>query len=108
MDASSNSTASSTSINLDDQARGYTVVYRAIDLLGWGIAIAISWSMSSLILGTIMFIVMGFVMALLAYAAKFMVMLNVEPTRMETVGRVVNPGRITSLFKRTPAPAATN
>ena len=108
MNASSNSTASTSSTSLDDQARGYTIVHRAIDILGWGIAIACAWSCSSLIVGTIMLIVMGFFMALIAYAAKLMVMLNVEPTKVETLGRIANPSRITNLFKRTPAPAATN
>lgn len=104
MSDSTNSTASS--FNAADAERGYTIVYRAIDLLAFGVTVAAAWSCSSLVLGTIMFLVVGLVMAMLAYAAKLMTMLRVDPTKVETVGRVLNPGRITSFFSRKEAPTA--
>jgi len=105
MSDSLDSTASS-SIDANVE-RGYSIVYRAIDLLGFGIAVACAWSCSSLVLGTIMFLVTGVVMALLAYAAKLMFMLRSNPEHMEKLGRACDVSRVTNFFKRAPAPTAT-
>lgn len=103
----SNATVSSSSTTTvdDNVSRGYSIVYRALDLLGFGIAVACAWSCSSLVMGTIMFIVMAVVMALLSYAAKWLVMFSVSPDRMNTIGGMCDVSRFTNMFKRA-APAA--
>ena len=99
----------STSSSLNDTARGYKVIHRAIDLLGFGIAMSVAWSCSSIIVGIVMFVITALVMALLAYAAKLMVLFNVDSARIETVGRTAGTvqARFTNVFTRkVPAPAA--
>lgn len=106
--ASASNIASDSNATVDSNvARGYKLVYRAIDILGFGIAVACAWSCSSLVMGTIMLLIMGIVMALLAYAAKWFTMLTVSPDRMNSIGGFFDTSRITNMFKRDPAPAAT-
>lgn len=103
MSASVNSTASSSSIpDADDVITGQRVLKYTLASMAWGLSLAAAWSCSSVVLGAIVFIIVGIVLALLAMLVELFCFFKVDASRFAAVGSVVNrtAGRVTGLFTR--------
>lgn len=100
MNASINPSASNTTE--DDVHTGHRVLKYALASLSWGLTVAAAWSCSSVVLGIIVFIVVGVVLALLAQLIHFVCFFKVNESTFATVGGAVNRtgARVSSLFTR--------
>lgn len=81
---------------------GNKVIAYALSALAWGITVAITWSCSSLLMGIIMFIICSLVFGLLAGVLHIFVIMKMDSTTIEAVGRNVGgaAARVTNLFAR--------
>lgn len=82
----------------DDLALGHKVIGHALQLLTWGVTLAVAWSCSTVLMGIIMFIVMALVMHLLTALLHVLIMFRVPATSVESLGR--NVGRFAKIFTR--------
>ena len=89
-------------MNTTDCNLGNKVIGYALSLLAWGTACAVAWSCSTLLMGIIMFIIMSLVMSLLAGLAHILIIMKMDASTTEGIGRTVGSmsARVTSMFSR--------
>lgn len=100
MHASINPSASDTTEA--DVITGHRVLKYALASLTWGLTVAAAWSCSSVVLGAIVFIIVGIVLALIAQLIHFVCYFKVDASTFASVGSVVNraTSKVTGVFTR--------
>lgn len=85
-----------------DLTLGATIIGYAFDALAVGVTLAVTWSCSTLVMGTIMFIATGLLMALLCAVAQMYLMFKLPATSIAGLGNFVGgtAARVTGLFSR--------
>ena len=88
--------------SMNDFELGSNVISYTLHTLGVGIAIAIAWSCSTLLMGLVMAIVMGIVMALLMELVHLVLLMKLPAATTCSIGHAVGgaAARITGLFSR--------
>jgi len=96
------STSTSNEFDLNDFALGANAMGTALQILGHGVAIAIAFSSSTVLMGIIMYITMCIVMALLMALVHMLLLWKLPADTTASIGRFVGStgARITSLFSR--------
>lgn len=81
---------------------GSKVIGYVLQALAWGIAAAIAWSCSSLVMGIVMFIIMLIVMSLLTALLHLVLLFKLPSSSIESIGSLAGKtaSRASSLFAR--------
>lgn len=98
----SQATSFTSSVNAEDFALGSKLISYAMRALTWGIAAAIAWSCSTLVMGIVMFIITALFMSLLTALLHVVLLFKLPTTSIEGIGAFAGraASRATSLFSR--------
>lgn len=93
---------SDSSYSTADLHLGASLIGYAFDALAVGVTIAVTWSASTVVMGTILFIATSLLMALLCTAAQVYLMYKLPATSIAGLGNFVGStaARVTGLFTR--------
>ena len=96
------STSSTSYVNAEDLAYGSKVITYALNLLAWGVTIAVTWSCSTILMGIVMFIISSIVMGLLCGVLNIFLHLKLDASTIESLGRNTASvtSRVSNLFSR--------
>lgn len=85
-----------------DLTLGASIIGYAFDALAVGVTLAVTWSCSTIMMGTIMLIATGLLMALLCTVAQMYVMFKLPAASIAGLGSFVGgtAARVTGLFSR--------
>ena len=99
---SATTTQSTQPFDADNFMLGTKVITYALQALGAGLALAIAWSCSTLVMGIVMFIIMSLVMMLLMAIAQGVLMFKLGCENVESLGATVGgaAARVTGMFTR--------
>ena len=96
------STSSTSYVNPTDLAYGSKVITYALNVLAWGVTIAVTWSCSTILMGIVMFIISSIVMGLLCGVLNIALHIKLDSSTIESLGRntAAVTSRVTNLFSR--------
>lgn len=99
---SATTTTQSNDLLSDEFTLGSKVIGYVLQALAWGIAAAIAWSCSSLVMGIVMFIIMFIVMSLLTALLHLVLLFKLPTTTVEGIGSFTGKAasRVTGMFTR--------
>ena len=98
----SQATSFTASVNAESFALGSKLIGYALQALTWGIAAAIAWSCSTLVMGIVMFIITALFMSLLTAVLHVVLLFKLPSTTVEGLGSTVGSAaaRVRGLFDR--------